>query len=152
MKTRAAAQPSSRVPAPPAWHLLRARDLIDARYYEPLDVAALARSAHASQAHFARSFKRAFGETPHQYLLTRRMERAKHLLRESGMSVTEVSLEVGFRSLGSFSATFKRIVGTTPREFRRRMPAAGIPTCYLMAWDRPRGRAALEKNRNGNSG
>ena len=129
MKTRAAAQPSSS----PARHLLRARDLIDARYSEPLDVAALARSAHASQAHFSRGFKRAFGETPHQYLLTRRMERAKHLLRETSMSVTEVSLEVGFQSLGSFSASFKRIVGTTPRDFRRRMPPAGIPTCYLMA-------------------
>ena len=136
---------------PPARHLLRARDLIDARYAEPLDVAALARRAHASPAHFSRSFKRAFGETPHQYLLTRRIERAKHLLRETDLSVTEVSLEVGFRSLGSFSAAFKRIVGVGPREFRRRWPPVAIPTCYAMAWDRPRGRAALEKNRDAGS-
>jgi AraC-like DNA-binding protein len=151
MKTRAAALRSSG-PPPPARHLLRARDLIDARYADPLDVPALASSAHASPAHFSRTFKRAFGETPHQYLLTRRMERAKQLLRETDLSVTEVSLEVGFLSLGSFSASFKRIVGTTPREFRRRMPPAGIPTCYLMAWDRPAGRAALKKNRDGASG
>jgi AraC-like DNA-binding protein len=139
-KTRAAAQPSS------ARHLLRARDLIDARYAEPLDVAAIARAAHASPAHFSRSFKAAFGETPHQYLLTRRIERAKHLLSFSSLSVTEVSLEVGCRSLGSFSAAFKRIVGMTPRDYRRSMPPMGIPTCAVMAWDRPRGRAAFEKN------
>src|SRR3954471_209862 len=106
MKTRAAARPSSGANPAAARHLLRARDLIDARYAEPLDVAAIARAAHASPAHFSRSFRAAFGETPHQYLITRRMERAKHLLRSTNLSVTEVSLEVGFRSLGSFSATF----------------------------------------------
>jgi AraC-like DNA-binding protein len=152
MKTRAAARPSSGAPAPAARHLLRARDLIDVRYAEPLDIAAMARRAHASPAHFSRSFKRAFGETPHQYLLTRRIERAKDLLRETDLSVTEVSLEVGFASLGSFSSTFKRIVGTTPREFRRRWPPVAIPTCYVMAWTRPRGRAALEKNREAGPG
>jgi AraC-like DNA-binding protein len=143
MKTRAAAQPSS------VRHLLRARDLIDARYAEPLDVAAIARAAHASPAHFSRSFKRAFGETPHQYLLTRRIERAKHLLCNTSLSVTEISLEVGFQSLGSFSSTFKRIVGSSPRTYRRSVPPMGIPTCYEMAWSRPRGRAAFEKNGNG---
>jgi AraC-like DNA-binding protein len=132
--------------APPARHLLRARDLIDARYAEPLDVAAIARAAHASPAHFSRSFRDAFGETPHQYLLTRRMERAKHLLRSTNLSVTEVSLEVGFRSLGSFSATFKRSVGVTPTRYRRSVPPMGLPTCFVMAWDRPRGRAALKKS------
>ena len=138
-------------PPQPERHLLRARDLIDARYAEPLDVAAIARSAHASPAHLSRSFKKLFGETPHQYLLTRRIERAKHLLRTTDLAVTEVSLEVGFASLGSFSATFKRIVGTTPREFRRRPPPVGIPNCFVMSWDRPRGRAALEKNRGARS-
>ncbi len=132
--------------------LRRVRDLMDRAYAEPLDVAALARHAHVSPAHFSRRFKAAFGETPHQYLLTRRMERAKHLLRETDLSVTEVSLKVGFLSLGSFSASFKRIVGTTPREFRRRWPPVAIPTCYAMAWDRPCGRAALEKNRGSGSG
>jgi AraC-like DNA-binding protein len=108
-------------------------------------VAAIARAAHASPAHFSRSFRDAFGETPHQYLLTRRMERAKHLLRSSSLSVTEISLEVGFQSLGSFSAAFKRIVGATARDYRRSMPPVGIPTCFVMAWDRPAGRAALKK-------
>src|SRR3954453_20361085 len=129
MKTRAAAPRSST-----ARHLLRARDLIDARYGEPLDVQAIARSAHASPAHFSRSFKKLFGETPHQYLLTARTERSKQLLRSTDLPVSEVSLEVRFASLGSFSATFKRIVGTTPREFRRRLPPVAIPSCYVMAW------------------
>jgi AraC-like DNA-binding protein len=132
-------------PVPPARHLLRARDLIDARYAEPLDVAQVARAAHASPAHFSRGFKAAFGETPHQYLLTRRIERAKHLLRTTSMPVTEVSLEVGCRSLGSFSAAFKRIVGVTPTDYRKSVPPLGIPTCFVMAWARPRGRAGFEK-------
>src|SRR5919107_6035649 len=140
MKTRAAAQPSS------ARYLLRARDLIDARYAEPLDVAAIAHAAHASPAHFSRSFKAAFGETPHQYLLTRRIERAKHLLSYTSLSVTEVSLEVGCQSLGSFSAAFRRLVGASPRSYPRSVPPMGIPTCYAMAWNRPLGRAALKKN------
>jgi AraC-like DNA-binding protein len=146
MKTRAAAQPSS------ARHLLRARDLIDARYSEPLDVAAIARAAHASPAHFSRSFKAAFGETPHQYLLTRRIERAKHLLRSTSLSVTEVSLEVGCQSLGSFSAAFKRIVGVTPSDYRKSVPPMGLPTCFVMAWDRPRGRARFEKKSSADPG
>jgi AraC-like DNA-binding protein len=128
-------------------HLLRARDLIDARYSEALDVPSLARRAHASPAHFSRRFKTTFGETPHQYLLTRRIERAKHLLRESELSVTEVSLEVGFHSLGTFSSTFKRLVGGTPTEYRRKVRGlSAVPTCVVMAWTRPRGRAVLKKN------
>jgi AraC-like DNA-binding protein len=127
-------------------HLLRARDLIDARYSEQLDVPALARRAHTSPAHFSRRFKGTFGETPHQYLLTRRIERAKHLLRETDRSVTEISLDVGFQSLGSFSSKFKAIVGGTPTEYRRKMRGLSpIPTCVMMAWTRPRARAVLEK-------
>jgi AraC-like DNA-binding protein len=128
-------------------HLLRARDLIDARYAEPLDVPVIARRAHVSPAHFSRRFTRTFGETPHQYLLTRRIERAKHLLRETDRSVTEISLDVGFLSLGSFSSKFKAIVGGTPTEYRRKVRGLSpIPTCVMMAWTRPRGRAVLEKN------
>ena len=128
-------------------HLLRARDLVDARYAEPLDVRALAARAHTSPAHFSRRFKTTFGETPHQYLLTRRIERAKHLLRETDRSVTEISLDVGFQSLGSFSAKFKELVGGTPTEYRRKIRGLSpIPTCVMMAWTRPRGRAVLEKN------
>ena len=97
-------------------HLLRAKDLIDREYAEPLDVPALAREARASTAHFSRSFKRAFGETPHQYLLRRRIERANEHLRSTGLSVTETSLEVGFRSLGSFSTAFRELVGESPSE------------------------------------
>jgi AraC-like DNA-binding protein len=128
-------------------HLLRARDLVDARYAEPLDVAELARRAHTSPAHFSRRFKATFGETPHQYLLTRRIARAKHLLRETDRSVTEISMDVGFQSLGSFSAKFKDVVGGTPTEYRRKIRGLSpIPTCVMMAWTRPRGRAVLEKN------
>jgi AraC-like DNA-binding protein len=127
-------------------HLLRARDLIDARYYEQLDVPALARSAHTSPAHFSRRFKVAFGETPHQYLLTRRIERAKHLLRETDRPVTAISLDVGFQSLGSFSSKFKALVGGTPTEYRRKaLGLSPVPTCVVMAWTRPRGRAVLKK-------
>jgi AraC-like DNA-binding protein len=127
-------------------HLLRARDLIDARYSEQLDVQALARRAHTSPAHFSRRFKRTFGETPHQYVLTRRIERAKHLLRETDRSVTEISLDVGFQSLGSFSAKFKAVVGGTPTEYRRKaLGLSPVPTCVMMAWTRPRGRAVSEK-------
>jgi AraC-like DNA-binding protein len=127
-------------------HLLRARDLVDARYAEPLDVSALAARAHTSPAHFSRRFKDTYGETPHQYLLTRRIERAKHLLRETDRSVTEISLDVGFQSLGSFSAKFKEIVGGTPTEYRRKVRGLSpIPTCVMMAWTRPRERAVLEK-------
>src|SRR5882762_7469468 len=97
---------------PPARHLLRARDFVDAHYADPaLDVPRLARRAHASVAHFSRTFKETFGETPHQYLQTRRIERAQELLRLSELTVSEVCLAVGYTSLGSFSATFKRTVG-----------------------------------------
>ena len=136
-------------PVPPDRHLLRARDLIDARYAEPLDVIALARAAHMSPAHFSREFRRAFGETPHQYLLTRRMERAAALLRGTDHTVARICAEVGLSSVGSFTSSFARTFGLTPTAYRAAHPppsrTAPIPTCALMAWMRPRGRAALEK-------
>src|SRR5438552_13687320 len=95
-------------PVPPARHLLRAKDLADARYREPLDVPTLARAARLSPAHFSREFRRAFGETPHQYLLTRRLERAAALLRNTDRSVADICLTVGLRSIGSFTTSFGR--------------------------------------------
>src|SRR5213592_4132093 len=102
------------IPVPPARHLLRAKDLVDARYREPLDVPALARAARLSPAHFSREFRRAFGETPHQYLLTRRLERAAELLRATDHSVAEICMEVGLSSVGSFTTSFKRTYQLTP--------------------------------------
>ena len=130
-------------------HLLRAKDLIDREYARDLDVPALARAAHSSTAHFSRGFKQAFGETPHQYLLKRRIERAMELLRETDRSVTEVSLDVGFQSLGSFSTAFRDFVGESPREYARRWRASGppaIPACFTMMHTRPTDRADFEKN------
>jgi AraC-like DNA-binding protein len=136
-------------PVPPERHLLRARDLIDARYAEPLDVTALARAAHVSRWHFVRTFRRAFGETPHRYLLTRRMERAGALLRGTDHSVARVCAEVGLRSVGSFTTSFKAVYGMTPTAYREAHPPAGerapVPTCVLMANTRPRDRATSEK-------
>jgi AraC-like DNA-binding protein len=122
-----------------AVHLRRAKDLVDRSYAQPLDVAALARHAHLSPAHFARRFKEAFGESPHQYVLSRRVERAMALLRETDLSVSEICLEVGFQSLGSFSSTFHRVVGATPTAYRAAVhghPPA-IPGCWAAQWTRP---------------
>jgi AraC-like DNA-binding protein len=135
---------------PPDRHLLRARDLIDMRYADPLDIAALARAAHVSPWHFVRNFARAFGETPHQYLLTRRMERAAALLRTTDHSVARICFEVGLSSVGSFTSSFKRVHGCTPTAYRAAHPPAAdrapIPSCALMAWTRPRrDRASSEK-------
>ena len=128
-------------PVPPARHLLRARDLVDARYREPLDVAAMARAARLSPAHFSRVFRLAFGEPPHQYLLTRRMERAASLLRTTDRSVAEVCLMVGLRSVGSFTTTFGRLYGASPAAYRAAAPPAAaramIPACVLRRWGRP---------------
>lgn len=117
--------------------LLRARDAMDRTYAEPLDVPALARIAHVSEAHFIRTFRATFGETPHRYLQRRRVERAMFLLRSTDRSVTEICLDVGFTSLGTFSRTFGEIVGESPSEYRRRGPVAAAPTCFTMAWMRP---------------
>ena len=128
-------------PVPPARHLLRAKDLIDRRYRDPLDVATLAEAAHLSPAHFSREFRRAFGEPPHQYLLTRRMERAAALLRNTDRSVADICLTVGLRSVGSFTTSFGRTFGLSPTAYRAEHPPAAhrarVPTCVLSAWARP---------------
>jgi AraC-like DNA-binding protein len=125
----------------PARHLLRAKDLVDARYREPLDVPALARAARLSPAHFSREFRRAFGSTPHQYLLTRRLERAAELLRNTDHPVAEICFDVGLRSLGSFTTSFTRAFGHSPTAYRAAHPPASsrvrVPTCVLMAYARP---------------
>jgi AraC-like DNA-binding protein len=119
--------------------LLRARDAMDRTYAQPLDVPALAQVAHMSEAHFIRSFRATFGETPHRYLQRRRVERAMFLLRETQREVTEICLDVGFNSLGTFSRTFTEVVGESPSAYRRRprRQQVGVPTCFTMAWTRP---------------
>ena len=116
--------------------LLRARDAIDRTYAEPLDVAALARVAHFSEAHFIRSFKETFGETPHRYLQRRRVERAMYLLRETDRDITDICLDVGFISLGTFSRTFSEIVKESPTNYRSRGGIRTVPTCFMMPWMR----------------
>ena len=129
-------------PVAPARHLLRAKDMIEARYREPLDVTTLARAAGLSPAHFSREFRRAFGETPHQYLLTRRMERATALLCSTDRSVLDICLSVGLQSVGSFTTSFSRTYGMPPTAYREAHPPAAararIPTCVVRAWARPR--------------
>ncbi|RKR92320.1 AraC-like DNA-binding protein [Micromonospora pisi] len=117
--------------------MLRARDAMDRGYAQPLDVPALARIAHVSEAHFTRTFRATFGETPHRYLQRRRVERAMFLLRETNRPVTEICLDVGFGSLGTFSRTFRDIVGRSPRTYRREAVVTGVPTCFTKAWTRP---------------
>ena len=117
--------------------LLRARDAMDRTYAQPLDIPTLARIAHVSEAHFIRTFRQTFGEPPHRYLQRRRVERAMFLLRATAASVTEICLDVGFTSLGTFSRTFRAIVGETPTEYRRNGTAPPVPTCFTMAWTRP---------------
>jgi transcriptional regulator GlxA family with amidase domain len=119
--------------------MLRARDAMDRTYAEPLDIPALAQIARVSEAHFIRTFRATFGETPHRYLQRRRVERAMWLLRETAHSVTEICLEVGFTSLGTFSRTFRSIVGGSPIAYRRSSTPVGgaVPTCFTMAWTRP---------------
>jgi AraC-like DNA-binding protein len=136
---------------PPARHLLRAKDLMDARYRDPLDVPALARVAHLSPAHFSREFRRAFGESPHQYLLTRRLERAAALLRNTDRTVAEICLDVGLLSVGSFTTSFTRTYGVSPTAYRAAHPPAvvhvRIPTCFQLAWGRPQSSSFREDRR-----
>ncbi|MFL5839588.1 MAG: helix-turn-helix domain-containing protein [Thermoleophilaceae bacterium] len=124
--------------------LLRARDTMDRSYAKPLDVTALARVAMTSEAHFIRTFKATFGETPHRYLQRRRLERAMALLRETERPVTEICLDVGFASLGTFSRTFARVLGMSPTAYRAAWRAGAgtagyVPTCVVMSWTRPAG-------------
>jgi AraC-like DNA-binding protein len=133
---------------PPARHLLRAKDLADARYFEPLDVDDLARAAGLSRAHFSREFRRAFGESPHSYLLTRRLERAAALLRTTDRSVVDVCFSVGLQSVGSFTTSFTRMFDASPTAYRAAFPSAAaqarIPACVVRAYGRPQHRTFRE--------
>jgi AraC-like DNA-binding protein len=129
------------IAVPVSRHLLRAKDLADRRYREPLDVPALARAAHLSPAHFSRAFRREFGESPHQYLLTRRLERAAALLRNTDHTVADICFTVGLQSVGSFTTSFTRAYGVSPTAYRAEHPPAAsrvrIPTCVQQAYARP---------------
>jgi AraC-like DNA-binding protein len=133
---------------PPARHLLRAKDLADARFFEPLDVAELAAAAGLSRAHFSREFRRAFGVSPHGYLLTRRLERAAALLRTTDGSVAEICMSVGLQSVGSFTTSFKRAYDKTPTEYRDSFPPASamalVPACVARVYGRPQHRTFRE--------
>jgi AraC-like DNA-binding protein len=134
---------------PPERHLARAKDLADSRYFEPLGVDDLARAAGLSRAHFSREFKRAFGEPPHTYLLTRRLERAAAMLRLTDNSVAEICFSVGLQSVGSFTSSFSRTYGVSPTAYRVRYPPAAahamVPTCVLRAYARPQ-RSTFEED------
>src|SRR5271156_198712 len=134
--------------APPARHLLRARDLADTRDFEPLDVNEMARTAGLSRAHFSREFRRTFGESPHAYLLTRRLERAAALLRSTDRSVAEICFSVGLQSVGSFTTSFSRTFGCSPTAYRTAAPPASekaaIPACVVRAYGRPQHRTFRE--------
>jgi AraC-like DNA-binding protein len=137
-------------PVPPARHLLRAKDLADSRYFEPLTVDDLARAAKLSRAHFSREFRRTFGESPHAYLLTRRLERAAALLRSSDRSVADICFSVGLQSIGSFTTSFTRTYGVSPTAYRASFPPASdyalIPTCVARVYGRPQRRTFREDN------
>ena len=136
---------------PPARHLLRAKDLADARYFEELEVSDLAEAARLSPAHFSREFRRAFGESPHQYLLTRRLERAAALLRTTDRSVAAICFAVGLQSVGSFTSSFTRTYGTSPTAYRESFPPASahaiVPTCIQRAYGRPQRSTFREDSR-----
>jgi AraC-like DNA-binding protein len=126
---------------PPARHLLRAKDLVDARYFEPLDVDDLAAAAGLSRAHFSREFSRTFGESPHAYLMTRRLERAAALLRTTDRSVVDICLSVGLQGVGSFTTSFTRTYGLSPTAYRAQHPPASqfarVPACVVRFYARP---------------
>ena len=133
---------------PPARHLLRAKYLADARYVEPLGVNDLASAAGLSRAHFSREFRRAFGESPHAYLLTRRLERAAAMLRTTDRSVADICFSVGLQSVGSFTTSFTRTYGMSPTGYRAAFPPAAhhalIPACVVRAYGRPQRRTFRE--------
>jgi AraC-like DNA-binding protein len=133
---------------PPARHLLRAKDLADARYFEALEVDDLAAAAGLSKGHFSREFRRAFGESPHAYLLTRRLERAAALLRNTDRSVADICLSVGLQSIGSFTTSFSRTFGLSPTAYRAKFPSAAssalVPGCFVRAYARPQHRTFRE--------
>ncbi|MFL5840224.1 MAG: helix-turn-helix domain-containing protein [Thermoleophilaceae bacterium] len=133
---------------PPARHLLRAKDLADARYFEELGVDDMARAAGLSRAHFSREFRAAFGESPHAYLLTRRLERAAALLRTTDRSVADICFSVGLQSVGSFTTSFRRIYGRSPTAYRAEYPPAAqhalVPACVVRAFGRPQHRTFRE--------
>ena len=133
---------------PPTRHLLRAKDVADARYAESLDVSDLAGAAGLSRAHFSREFRRAFGESPHAYLLTRRLERAAALLRSTDRTVADICFSVGLKSVGSFTTSFTRAYGRSPTAYRAEYPPASqhalIPACVLRAYGRPQHRTFRE--------
>ncbi len=133
---------------PPARHLLRAKDLADARYFEPLAVDDLAGAAGLSRAHFSREFRRAFGESPHSYLLTRRLERAAALLRNTDRTVADICLSVGLQSIGSFTTSFSRTYGASPTAYRAKFPPAAhralVPACVVRFHARPQHRTFRE--------
>ena len=135
---------------PPARHLLSAKDLADARYFEPLGVDDLAHAAGLSRAHFSREFRRTFGESPHAYLLTRRLERAAALLRSTDRGVADICFSVGIQSVGSFTTSFTRTYGVSPTAYRAAFPPAAhharIPACVLRAYGRPQRRTFREDN------
>ena len=132
----------------PARNLLRAKDLADARYFDPLTIEDLAREAGFSRAYFIRAFRKVFGEAPHAYLLTRRLERAAALLRNTDRSVTEICVDVGLSSVGSFTSSFTRTYGLSPLAYRAKFPAAAtraqIPTCIWRFYGRPQRRTFRE--------
>ena len=136
---------------PPARHLVRAKDLADARYFERLTVSDMARAAGLSRAHFSREFRKAFGEPPHSYLLTRRLERAAALLRNTDRSVGEICFSVGLASVGSFTASFTRAYGRPPTAYRGAFPPAAafaqLPACVVRAYARPRNSTFGEERR-----
>ena len=133
---------------PPARHLLRAKDAADSRYFEALGVQDLARAAGLSRAHFSREFRRAFGESPHAYLLTRRLERAAALLRTTDRSVAEICFAVGLQSVGSFTTSFTRTYERSPTAYRAAFPPAAqhalVPSCIVRAHGRPQRRTFRE--------
>lgn len=138
---------------PPARHVLRARDLADRRYAERIDVDDMAAAAGLSRAHFSREFRRTFGESPHAYLLTRRLERAAGLLRNTDRSVAEICVSVGLQSVGSFTTSFKRMFGMPPTAYRAKFPPAAalarVPACFVRMRSRPQNRTFREDSAAG---